>query len=90
MRKLLATSLFFALACTTSTTPPATPRVVAPPQLAATAIAQRVVLVSFDGLGADALARQTNLPAFEALIRDGAAARSVPVNPTVTSTTHVS
>jgi len=48
------------------------------------------VLLSFDGLGADKLAEQTNLPAFEAIVRDGASARSIPVNPTVTATTHVS
>jgi predicted AlkP superfamily pyrophosphatase or phosphodiesterase len=88
MRNVLAPALLFVLACTPAA-PPA-PRVAPPPRFAATATAQRVVLISFDGLGADALARQTNLPAFEALIRDGAVARSIPVNPTVTATTHVS
>ncbi len=88
MRKLLAPTLLLALACA-----PVAPKtaVVAPaPRFAPTGVAQRVVLVSFDGLGADQLARQTNLPAFESMIRDGAVARSIPVNPTVTATTHVS
>ncbi len=76
------------LACAPAT-PPA-PRLGPPPQLTATTTARRVVLLSFDGLGADALAAQTGLPSFEALVRDGAAARSVPVNPTLTSSTHVS
>jgi hypothetical protein len=35
----------------------AAPTAPAPPQLAATSTARRVVLLSFDGLGADALAR---------------------------------
>jgi hypothetical protein len=45
------------------------------------------VLVSFDGLGFDALAAQTNLPAFAAL---GTPTRIVPVTPTATSSAHVS
>jgi hypothetical protein len=49
-----------------------------------------VVLLSFDGLGADALARQKNLPAFEQLAREGASARIINVNPTLTGPTHVS
>lgn len=56
-----------------------------PPRLAATASAQRVVLLSFDGLGADALAAQTNLNALS-----GVSTRVIPVNPTSTSTAHVS
>jgi len=63
--------------------PPQTPR------LTATATAQRVVLVSFDGMGADALASHTDLPAFAQLASDGAVARVVPVNPTQTSSAHV-
>jgi hypothetical protein len=59
------------------------------PQFAPTSTAQRVVLLSFDGLGADALARQTGLTAFERLKRDGATARIVPVNPTLTMPAHV-
>ena len=80
---LLLLALF---ACAPATPPPriAPPP---PPQLAPSAIAQRVVLVSFDGLGADALASQTDLPAFAAL---GTATRVIPVNPTATSTAHLS
>jgi arylsulfatase A-like enzyme len=59
------------------------------PQLAANAIARRVVLLSFDGLGADALAKQPNLPAFERLAREGASARIINVNPTLTAPTHI-
>jgi hypothetical protein len=59
------------------------------PQLAATAVARRVVLLSFDGLGADALARQPGLPAFERLASEGASARVLNVNPTLTGPTHV-
>lgn len=44
--------------------------------------------MSFDGLGADALARQQGLPAFERLGRDGASARVIPVNPTQTLPAH--
>jgi len=69
---------------------PAPPPRVEPPaqQLAAAGTAQRVVLMSFDGLGADALAAQPDLPAFAALGRDGASTRIIPVNPTATSVTH--
>lgn len=92
MRKLLPLFILLAVSCTPATAPPAASIAVAPPlpRLAPTAIAQRVVLVSFDGLGADALARQRALPAFTSMIRDGAAARIIPVNPTVTSSTHAS
>lgn len=75
------------VACATQRAPVVPPP---PPQFTATSTAQRVVLLSFDGLGADALAAQSDLPAFAALARDGASARVIPVNPTVTSTTHVS
>ena len=75
------------VACATARAPVLPPP---PPQLTATSTEQRVVLLSFDGLGADALAAQSDLPAFAALARDGASARVIPVNPTVTSTTHVS
>jgi Type I phosphodiesterase / nucleotide pyrophosphatase len=51
--------------------------------------AQRVVLMSFDGLGADALARQTGLPGFERLARESASARIIPVTPTSTVPAHV-
>lgn len=66
------------------------PQVGPAPRFAATAVAQRVVLLSFDGLGADALAAQSNLPAFDQLARDGAHARVLNVNPTLTGPTHVS
>lgn len=85
MRRLLPLLLAFACA------PIAPPQTAPPtPQLAATAAARRVVLLSFDGLGADALARQANLPAFERLAREGASARVINVNPTLTMPTHVS
>ncbi|HUP62792.1 MAG TPA: alkaline phosphatase family protein [Thermoanaerobaculia bacterium] len=64
-------------------------RDVRPPFLA-TGTAQRVVLLSFDGLGAGALASQTTLPAFARMTSEGASTRVIPVNPTVTSSTHVS
>ena len=66
--------LFLALLSCAPAAPP--PAVVAPalPSLVATSTAQRVVLLSFDGLGADLLARQTGLPAFERLAREGASA----------------
>lgn len=91
--------LFLALlSCAPVTAPPpaatavpvsARAPVAAPAQLAAAAAAQRVVLLSFDGLGADALARQTALPAFERLSRDGASARLIPVTPSLTVPAHV-
>jgi len=82
MRSLL---VLLALAACAPAPPP---RVEPPaPQLSA-GTAQRVVLMSFDGLGADALAAQADLPAFAALERDGGSARIIPVNPTATSVTH--
>jgi predicted AlkP superfamily pyrophosphatase or phosphodiesterase len=88
MRPSLSLLLLFVLACAPATPPVA----VAPPipQLAANAVAHRVVLMSFDGLGADALAQQQNLPAFERLAREGASARVLNVNPTHTAPSHVS
>lgn len=82
---LLLLSLF---ACAPA--PP--PRVVPPaaPQLAATGTPHRVVLMSFDGLGADGLAAQAGLPTFDHLARTATTARVIPVNPTLTSSTHVS
>jgi hypothetical protein len=59
-------------------------------QLAATGTPRRVVLMSFDGLGADGLAAQTGLPTFDHLARTATTARVIPVNPTLTSSTHVS
>lgn len=84
MRRLVL-FLFLFVSCI----PPAGPEVT-PTQsrLAATATARRVVLVSLDGLGADALARQTDLTAFDHLATHGASGRVIPVSPTVTSSTH--
>ncbi|HJQ37235.1 MAG TPA: alkaline phosphatase family protein [Thermoanaerobaculia bacterium] len=81
---LLLLALF---ACAPATPPPRVVPPPPPPQLIPSALAQRVVLVSFDGLGADALASQTDLSAFAAL---GPPTRVIPVNPTATSTAHVS
>ena len=52
-------------------------------------MAARVVLLSFDGLGADALSRQSGLPAFARLARESASVRVIPVNPTLTTPAHV-
>ncbi|PYQ27406.1 MAG: hypothetical protein DMF56_19830 [Acidobacteria bacterium] len=84
---LLPSFALFFFACAPPPPPRTTPA--PPPPLTATATARRVILVSFDGLGADALASQTDLPAFEALARDGASARIIPVTPTATSCAHV-
>ena len=84
MRRALL--LFLALTACVPARPPAP---VAPPQLAATATARRVVLLSFDGLGADMLVSQPNLPAFERIAREGTSARVIPVNPTATGPAHV-
>jgi hypothetical protein len=86
-RSLSYLSLFVFLSCATTPAPRVTPR---QPQFAATSTAHRVVLLSFDGLGADALARQPNLPAFERLLREGASARILNVDPTLTAPSHVS
>jgi hypothetical protein len=85
----LATFLsILVLSCAPAATPP--PRVEPPkPAFTATAVAQRVVLLSYDGLGADALAQQQNLPAFARLAREGMSARVINVNPTLTGPTHV-
>ncbi|HVE70797.1 MAG TPA: alkaline phosphatase family protein [Thermoanaerobaculia bacterium] len=87
MRRSVVLLLLSLLACA-----PATPPRVAPPapRFEPAGVAQRVVLMTFDGLGADELARQTALPAFEHLARTGAVARVIPVNPTLTGPTHVS
>ena len=45
--------------------------------------------MSFDGLGADMLARQSGLAAFDKIARDGATARVIPVTPTLTMPAHV-
>jgi type I phosphodiesterase/nucleotide pyrophosphatase len=52
--------------------------------------ARRVVLVSFDGLGADELSKHPELPAFARLEREGRfVERVTPVTPCVTSSAHV-
>ena len=89
MRPILSPLVLLSLfACTTVTRPAAV--VPQPAPFAPTGVAQRVVLMSFDGLGADALARQSGLRSFETLARDGASARVIPVNPTLTAPAHVS
>lgn len=86
IRRLLLLTVL-ALSCA----PAPQPRTAPPaPRLSATGTAQRVVLLSFDGLGADALARQASLPAFERLAREGARARVIGVDPTLTGPSHVS
>ena len=87
MRYVLLLTLLV-ISCTTTAPAPQTEP--SQPQFVPTGIAQRVVLLSFDGLGADALARQKNLQAFEQLAREGASARIINVNPTLTAPTHVS
>lgn len=88
-RSLPSLLTIFVLSCTPAATTP--PRVEpAHPKFAATAVAQRVVLLSYDGLGADMLAQQKNLPAFERLAREGMSARVINVNPTLTGPAHVS
>jgi len=88
MRRLLPSILILS-SCVAS--PPTAPVVAPPPPgLAATGVAQRVVVMTFDGLGADALAAQSGLIAFDHLARTGAKARVIPVNPTLTGPTHVS
>lgn len=84
-RSLLVPVLFALLSCTTTSGPGRSAPVFAP-----TGTAQRVVVMSFDGLGADALAQQANLPTFAHLAKEGLSARVVNVNPTLTSSTHVS
>lgn len=86
MRRSLPLLLLALISCVSAPPPAAAPQ---PPQFAATSIARRVVLLSFDGLGADALARQQNLPAFERLSRHGASARILNVDPTMTAPSHV-
>lgn len=87
IRRAFPFFLLLLSACAPAPRPRVTP---VAPQLAATGTPQRVVLMSFDGLGADALAGQTGLPAFDHLARTAATARVIPVNPTLTSSTHVS
>src|SRR5687768_14343596 len=87
IRRSLPFLLLLLFACAPTAAPRVTPSTA---QLIATARPQRVVLMSFDGLGADALAGQTGLATFDHLARTAATARVIPVNPTLTSSTHVS
>lgn len=90
-RSLASLLTILALSCTPAATKSTPPRVEpSQPRFAATATAQRVVLLSYDGLGADMLAQQRNLSAFERLAREGMSARVLNVNPTLTAPTHVS
>lgn len=86
MKRLPALLLVF-LACAPAAPPPVT----APgaPNFAPTGTAQRVVLLSYDGLGAEQFAAQADLPAFDRASREGTTARVIPVNPTATGPTHV-
>lgn len=86
MRRSLPLLLLTLVSCVSAPPPAVAPQ---QPQFAASSIARRVVLLSFDGLGADALARQQNLPAFERLAREGASARILNVDPTLTAPSHV-
>jgi hypothetical protein len=73
------------VACAAPAPKPQTAPPPPPARLTATAHAQRVVLVSFDGLSADAVAR-FGVPALERM--SARVSRVVPVNPTATSSTH--
>jgi predicted AlkP superfamily pyrophosphatase or phosphodiesterase len=85
MKRFLA-ALLFTLATTCSTSPASPPHSTPPqPRLTATSHAQRVILVSFDGLSADDL-QQFPAPAFAAMAAH--VTRVIPVSPTVTTTTH--
>ena len=91
MRPSLSLTLTLLLvSCTTQPALPPVSTVPPPLQFAPTAQAKRVVLLSFDGLGADALARQQELPAFERIAREGMSARVINVDPTLTGPSHVS
>ena len=87
MRRALAPLALLAIliaGCTTTApAPPAPPPPAPPPRLTTAHVAQRVILVSFDGLSAD---RATSAPAFQRMTAH--ATRVVPVNPTLTSSTH--
>ncbi|HEX7152375.1 MAG TPA: alkaline phosphatase family protein [Thermoanaerobaculia bacterium] len=85
--------LLILTACAPATPPPR----MAPPPAAAgaqpftpSATAQRVVLMSLDGLGADALAHHADLGAFARLAEGTQVRRVIPINPTVTASAHVS
>jgi hypothetical protein len=86
MKRALAPLALFIAGCTTTAPPPpapAAPPPPPPPALTTAHVAQRVILVSFDGLSAD---RAVSAPAFQRMAAH--ATRVVPVNPTQTSSTH--
>lgn len=85
LRRVLCAIPFVLAACTT--TPPRDAAPALQP-FAPSGAAKRVVLISFDGLGADALAEQPDLRSFEWMRQAGTAARVVTVNPTQTSVAH--
>lgn len=83
--RLLPSALcLLAIACTPPPPPPS-PAPPPPPQFTVTGAASRVVLASFDGLGADELQR-FGAPSFEEM--PARVGRVIPVEPTATSSTH--
>lgn len=91
MRRSGILLLLTAIACAPVDAP--APRTAPPPaarRFVPVGQASRVVLLSLDGLSADGLTRHMPLRAFDRMQRDGAVARVIPVNPTSTSSTHVS
>jgi predicted AlkP superfamily pyrophosphatase or phosphodiesterase len=93
-RSLVALVLLAFTSCSpvTTTAPPAAAPAPTqgPARFAPIGTAQRVVLISYDGLGADQLAAQTQLPTFDWLAIGATTARIIPVNPTTTAVTHTS
>lgn len=85
MRSILLPVLALAALSCTSTSP----RNEVEPPFAPAGTAKRVVLMSFDGLGGDALATQTGLPTFERLAREGTSARIVNVDRAIDAETLV-
>src|SRR5436309_6175303 len=80
--------LFVLFACAAPAPPPPVPAPAAPPappRFTTSGAAKRVVLVSFDGLGADE-ERRFGAPAFDRLAAH--ATRVIPVTPTATSSIH--
>jgi predicted AlkP superfamily pyrophosphatase or phosphodiesterase len=92
VKRLSPLLLIFVVACAPAPRPVATPpaaEAAAATEFKPSAVARRVVLLSFDALGADQLAAQTGLPAFERAMNEGTTARIVPINPTATAPAHV-
>jgi predicted AlkP superfamily pyrophosphatase or phosphodiesterase len=89
LRRLTLPLLLLAVAsCATQ------PRSISPASVGSeSAVSSRVVLVSFDGVGFDALRKledQLGADGWNRLRREGTAARLIPVDPTLTAVTHVS